>query len=123
MRLYNLCNCMKRPPLPYLLLLPLLAVLLFGNCGGTSVRRFLAEASPQRREKMRALVLQRQAERAEARQRLKGPARRDAYLQIEQRIDAHYDSLVPSNLFQTRRNKLDRQVLRLPPTSPVQRFE
>jgi len=24
---------MKRPPLPYLLLLPLLAVLLFGNCG------------------------------------------------------------------------------------------
>jgi len=112
---------MKRPPLPYLVLLPLLAVLLFGNCGG-GVRGFLSGLGTQRREKMRALVLQRQAERAAAKQQLRGAARQDAYEEIEKRIDARLDSLVPTNRtkkFHNRRNKIERQLLRLPPGAPV----
>ena len=62
---------MKRPPLPCLLLLPLLAVLLFGNCGG-GVRGILSSISPKKCERMCTLVLQRQAERAAAKQKRRG---------------------------------------------------
>ena len=109
---------MKRPPLPYLLLLPLLAVLLFGNCGG-GVRGFLYGLGNQRRHQLQALELRRQAERAAARQRLRGEARREEYWRIEQATNARADSLLTGAFeqkkFRNRRNKIERQLRRLPP--------
>ncbi|MCI1186734.1 hypothetical protein MON38_04840 [Hymenobacter sp. DH14] len=108
---------MKRPPLSCLLLLPLLAVLLFGNCGG-GVRGFLNKSRPENRERMRALVVLRLQQRAAARQQLRGRARQEAYWRIEQQIDARFDSLVHgSKKFRNRRNKVERQLLRMPPSS------
>lgn len=108
---------MKRPPLPYLLLLPLLAVLLFGNCNG-GVRGLLNNSS-QRRDRIQAIVLREQAERAAARQHLRGRARQDEYWRIEQATKARLDSLLPGSFQQqklrNRRNKIERQVRRLPP--------
>lgn len=112
---------MQRPPLPYLLLLPLLAVLLFGNCGLTSTRQVLREMPPATRDALRASVAQRQAARKAARQRLRGTAKRDAYQQIEQLANHQADSILLHNRgsverkFRNRRNKLERQLLRFPP--------
>jgi hypothetical protein len=107
---------MKRPPLSCLLLLPLLAVLLFGNCGG-GVQRLLNDS--KRRDRLQAIVLREKAERAAARKDLRGQARQDEYWRIEQTTKARLDSLLPGSFLQrklrNRRNKIERQVLRLPP--------
>lgn len=98
-----------------LLLLPLVALLLFGNCGLSTTRGFLNDLGPERRDRLRALVVQRQALRAAARQRLRGAALQDEYFRIEGVIDARADSLIPANKarkFRNRRNKIDRQLLR-----------
>ncbi|HEX8327910.1 MAG TPA: hypothetical protein VF629_10240 [Hymenobacter sp.] len=110
----------QRVSWPQLLLLPLLAVLLFGNCGLSSTRGFLRDLGPERRDRLRALVVQRQALRAAARQRLRGAALQDEYFRIEGIIDARADSLFPSGTpakFRNRRNKIDRQLLRAPAVS------
>jgi hypothetical protein len=106
-----------------LLLLPLLVVLLFGNCGvGRGVRGLLTDMTPTRRQLFRAVVAKRQAERATARQQLHGSARQDAYQRIEHATNARFDSL---GLSQTegrkllnRRNKLEHQLLGLPSPKP-----
>lgn len=107
---------MKRPPLSYLLLLPLLAVLLFGNCGG-GVREVVSGLSRERHERLRAIILRQRADRATARRQLHGEARRAAYLNIELNTTARADSLFGPygngrNKFRKRRNKLERQALR-----------
>ena len=111
---------MKRPPLPYLLLLPLLAVLLFGSCGG-GVRGFLTNMGSARRAQFATIVARRQADRQEARRRLRGEARREAYWRIEQATNARLDSLLPGTTEQRkllhRRNKIERQLRRLPPAA------
>jgi len=106
-----------------LLLLPRLAVLLFDNCGiGRGVREPLTDMSPIRRERFRAVVARRQAARATARRQLHGTARQHEYQRIEQAPNARFDSLGRGRfegckLF-NRRNKLERQLLRLPPPTP-----
>ena len=112
---------MKRPPLPYLLLLPLLAVLLFGSCGG-GVRGFLTNMGSGRRTRFAAIVGRRQADHQAARQRLRGAARREEYWRIEQATNARLDSLLPGTAEQRkllhRRNKIERQLRRMPPPAP-----
>lgn len=109
---------MQRPPLPYLLLLSLLAVLLFGNCGG-GVRGFLTNMGSARRARFVAIDAQRQARRDAARQHLRGEARREEYWRIEQATNARLDSLLPGTRQQRklrhRRNKIERQLRQLPP--------
>ena len=111
---------MKRPPLSYLLLLPLVAVLLFGNCGVISTRRALQEMNPANLDALRASVVQRQTAREAARQHLRGQARREAYERIEMLANHQADSIMlrdhgpVKNKFQNRRNKLERQLLRQP---------
>ena len=107
---------MKRPQLPYLLLLPLLAVLLFGNCGG-GVREVVNGLTNKEHERFRAIIWRQRAERAAARRQLRGEARREAYERIEQQTAASADSLLGPfgngrNKFRKRRNKLERQVMR-----------
>jgi hypothetical protein len=107
---------MKRPPLPYLLSLPLLAVLLFGNCGG-GVREVISSLPYKDHERLRAIILRQRAERAAARRQLHGEARREAYFQIEQKTTARADSLFGQfgsgrDKWRHRRNKLERQALR-----------
>lgn len=102
--------------LPYLLLLPLLAVLLFGNCGG-GVREVVNNLSNEQHERLRSIILRQRAERAAARHQLHGEARREAYFQIEQKTTARADSLFGQygngrDKFRRRRNKLERQALR-----------
>ena len=97
-----------------LLLLPRLAVLLFDNCGiSRGVRGPLTDMSPIRRERFRAVV---------ARRQLHGTTRQHEYQRIEQATYARFDSLGRGQfegykLF-NRRNKLERQLLRLPPPTP-----
>ena len=70
---------------------------------------------------MRALVVLRLQQRNMARQQLRGRARRDAYWRIEQQIDGRFDSLVHgSEKFRNRRNKVERQLLRMPPGPTTQ---
>lgn len=96
------------------MLLPRLAVLLFDNCGiGRGARGLLTDMSPIRRERFRAMV---------ARRQLHGTARQHEYQRIEQAPNARFDSLGRGRfegckLF-NRRNKLERQLLRLPPPTP-----
>ena len=82
---------MKRPP-PYLLLLPLLAVLLFGNCGGGGVRAVVDSMTVTRHQRFRAIMAQQQAQRAVARQQLRGAARRNRYRRIDSLQTARIDS-------------------------------
>ena len=115
---------MQRPPLPCLLLLPLLAVLLFGSCGG-GVRGFLTNMGSGRRARFAAIAARRQADRQAAHQLLRGKARREAYWRIEQATTARLDTLLPGSAEQrklrNRRNKIERQLRRLPPAaSPLE---
>ena len=107
---------MKRPPLPYLLL-PLLAVLLFGNCGG-GVSGLLSSMGHDRRVRFREIIARRQALRLTARHQLKGPAKRVALRDIDQRTNARLDSLLPTAFGQkkllNRRSKIERQLAHWP---------
>lgn len=112
---------MKRPPLPYLLLLPLLAVLLFGNCGG-GVRGVLSNLGQSGRTRFREIVARRRALRQTARKQLKGAAKQESLRRLEQQTDARLDSLLPSAAGQRkllrRRGKLERQLARWPEPAP-----
>ncbi|WP_210521282.1 hypothetical protein [Hymenobacter terricola] len=116
---------MKRPPLPYLLLLPLLVVLLFGNCGLSrgGVRGWLNTMGNRRRDRLQEIVLRERAERAAARHNLHGAAREEAHRRIEQATQARADSLLYGHFeqkkFRNRRNKVERQLVRLPPLLPM----
>ncbi|MDO7844870.1 hypothetical protein Q5H92_00765 [Hymenobacter sp. M29] len=104
---------MKRPALPYLLLLPLLAVLLFGNCGG-GVRGMLNSMSIARRAELRASVVRREQCRTLAAKQLHGRARQQAYQQIEIVANNKADSVLRRHeldKFNKRRNKTERQLL------------
>ena len=108
---------MKRPtPLPYLLLLPLLAVLLFGNCGG-GVRGVVNSMSRARHDRFQDIFAQRQAQRVIARQRLHGRAQRVAFQRLDSIRTARIDSLFQFDSyarekFDRRRHKMTRQMLR-----------
>lgn len=112
---------MKRPPLPYLLLLPLLAVLLFGNCGG-GVRGVLSNLGQSGRTRFREIVARRRALRQTARKQLKGAAKQESLRRLEQQTDARLDSLLPSAAGQRkllrRRGKLERQLASWPEPAP-----
>ena len=107
-----------RPSLPYLLLLPLLAVLLFGNCGG-GVRRVVNNMDQDRHDRFQAIFAQRQAQRTIARQRLHGRAQRVAFQRLDSIRKARVDSLFRFDFdtrekFAHRRHKMTRQLLRPP---------
>jgi hypothetical protein len=107
---------MKRPSPALLLLLPLLVVLLFGNCGG-GVREVVNGLSPERHVRLREIILRQRAERAAARRQFQGEARWEAFFQIEQKTTARADSLFGQfgngrDKWRKRRNKLERQALR-----------
>lgn len=102
--------------LPYLLLLPLLAVLLFGNCGG-GVRGVVNHMSQARNDRFRDIFAQRKAQRALARQRLHGRAQRAAFRRLDSIRTARIDSLFrfdsyAKEKFNHRRHKMTRQLLR-----------
>ena len=108
---------MRRPPLPVLLLLPLLAVLLFGNCGG-GVRQVVDYMGQPKRDEYQKALANRQAQRAAARQNLRGRARRDEYLRIHEATEARLHELMSSSdqqrKMQHRRRKLERQLRNYP---------
>jgi hypothetical protein len=99
---------------PQLLLLALLVVLLFGNCGG-GVNHFLY--SLQRRNhlaRLDSLIDERLRLRALARKQLHGRARQDELMLIEQRTDAEAQKLLRADWerqkFQNRRSKIERRL-------------
>ena len=112
---------MRRPPLPVLLLLPLLAVLLFGNCGG-GVRRVVDSMGQANRDNYRKALADRLAQRAAARQNLRGRARRNEYLRIHGATEARLNALMSSSeeqdKMQHRRRKLERQLRKYPEYVP-----
>jgi hypothetical protein len=77
---------------PLLILLPLLAVLLFGNCGGGGVRAVVDSMTVERHQRFRAIVAQQQAQRATAREQLRGAARQRAYRRLDSLEAARIDS-------------------------------
>ena len=111
----RLCNPMKHPKLPYLLLLPLLAVLLFGNCGG-GVRSVVDSMGRERHDRFRTIFAQHQVQRALAQQRLHGRARRTTLHRLDSIRTARIDSLFrfdyySKEKFDHRRRKMTRQLL------------
>ena len=110
---------MRRPPLPVLLLLPLLAILLFGNCGG-GVHGFLGYGPNDRSARLANIINRREADRQTARRTLRGHARRDAYRLIKQTTEARLDSFYPYDRgkMDTRRRKTERQLRRWYPRPP-----
>ena len=106
----------RRPTLPYLLLLPLLAVLLFGNCGG-GVREVVNNMGRERHNRFRDIFAQREAQRTLARKRLHGRAQRIAFQRLDSVRTARIDSLFrfdsyAREKFDHRRRKMTRQMLR-----------
>ena len=108
----------KRPPWPYLLLLPLLVVLVFGNCGG-GVRNVLSTTDGNTYQRLRAILVQERTNRAAVRHALRGKNRRLANSRIDSVKAARLDSLFRRDYFgylqdkyTHRRRKLERQALR-----------
>ena len=89
----------RRPTLPYLLLLPVLAVLLFGNCGG-EVRGVVNGMSRMHHDRFQDIFAQHQAQRALARQRLHGRA--DSFFRFKSHVKEKFDQ---------RHHKMTRQLL------------
>jgi hypothetical protein len=112
----------RRPPLPYLVLLPLVAVLLFGNCNG-GVNHFLYGLKTSNRlARLDSLLRERQALRLQAR-KLHGQARRDQLRSIEQRTNEQTRALLPSEWqrqkLARRRPKIERRLRQgTPPKRP-----
>ena len=99
----------------FLLLLPLLAVLLFGNCGG-GVRGVVNSMSREHHDRFRVIFAQRQANRTLARRRLHGRALRVALQRLDSVRTARIDSLFrfdysAGRRYEHRRRKLTRQLL------------
>lgn len=106
----------RRLSLPYLVLLPLLAVLLFGNCGG-GVREVVNRMDRKHHDRFREIFRQRQIQRPLARQRLHGRAQRVALQRLDSVRSARIDSLLrfdsyAKEKFDHRRHKMTRQMLR-----------
>jgi hypothetical protein len=104
--------------IPLLLLLALSVLLLFGNCGG-GVNRFLYNLQDRGRlAQFDSLLHQRQELRRQARQQLRGPARRDELYSIEERTDAQIRPLLQGEWqrrkFENRRNKIERRLRKNP---------
>ncbi|MBJ6108684.1 hypothetical protein JAO73_06675 [Hymenobacter sp. BT523] len=105
-------------------MLPLLAVLLFGNCNG-GVNTFLFNMNSNGRlAKLDSLTRERQRLRAQAQQQLRGAARREQLLLIEQHANEQAQALLRNNWerrkFENRRNKIERQLRKNPvPKRPV----
>ena len=111
---------MRRPPLPVLLLLPLLAILLFGNCGG-GVNGYLGYGPSKQNARLANIINRRETDREAARRTLHGHARRDAYRLIEQSTETRLDSFYPYHergKMDTRRRKTERQLRRWYPRPP-----
>jgi hypothetical protein len=104
---------MKRPARFWLVLLPLVVVLLFGNCGG-GVYGFINGLGPDRRARLNDAIAQRLVLRKAARQRLHGRARHNELRRIEALTDARIDSLRFSDFeeskFAHRRSKIERRL-------------
>lgn len=102
---------------PRLLLAGLLALLVFGNCGG-GVRGFLTKMGPARQQRLRQIIEQESRDYQAARV-LSGAARHAARARTEATANARLDSLLtyrPDRRKMKRRwNKVERQLRRLPP--------
>ncbi|WP_151086807.1 hypothetical protein [Hymenobacter baengnokdamensis] len=95
------------------LLLPtLVALLVFGSCGG-GVHGFLQGMGERRRARLHSILVQEHMRR-EAVRKLAGRPRREALRQAEQASEARLDSLLPSSYeqrkLQHRFGKIKRQL-------------
>ncbi|MGI4887051.1 MAG: hypothetical protein ACRYFR_19010 [Janthinobacterium lividum] len=109
----------RRLAWPYLLLLPLLVVLVFGNCGG-GVRGLLSATDFEHRQRLRAILVQERANRAAARHLPAGKKRRLANSRVDSVKAARLDSFFRHDYggylkdkYAHRRRKLERQALRI----------
>ena len=113
-----LANASHRLSPAQLLLLALVALLVFGSCGG-GVQGFLNSQGERRRTRLRAILVQERVDIATARRQLRGRARREAVRRSKALSAARLDSLLPGTFEQQklrrRYSKLKRQVLRDPP--------
>jgi hypothetical protein len=113
-----LANASRSPSPAQVLLLALVALLVFGSCGG-GVQGFLNSQGERRRARLRAILVQERVDIATARQRLHGRARREAVRRSKALSAARLDSLLPGTFAQQklrrRYSKIKRQVLRDPP--------
>lgn len=113
-----LANASHSPSPAQVLLLALVALLVFGSCGG-GVQGFLNSQGERRRARLRAILVQERVDIATARQRLRGRARREAVRRSKALSAARLDSLLPGTFAQQklrrRYSKIKRQVLRTPP--------
>jgi hypothetical protein len=82
-----------------LLLLGLLALLVFGSCGG-GVSGFLHSLGAERRQRLAQVMSQDHRAREAARRRLRGRARLAAYDSITARTQTQLDSLAPGEFAQ-----------------------
>ena len=96
---------------PQLLLAGLLALLVFGSCGG-GVNGFLRKLGPARRERLREVLVQEQQARRQARQQLRGRTRLDTYDRIMARTQKRLDSLVRDDFGQSKLQNRPHKVFR-----------
>jgi hypothetical protein len=108
-----------------LFLLALLTLLVFGNCGG-GVQGFISGLGAQRRARLQSIILHERAQRAAARQQLRGRARRAEYKRITTATQARLDSLMKENYYNAertklahRRSKIERQLFQSPAKRPL----
>jgi len=116
-------KALASPRTAHVLLLGLVALLVFGSCGG-GVQGFLTGLGERRRARLRSILVQERVDITTARQQLHGRARREAVRQGKARSTQRLDSLLPRDFEQQklrrRYSKIKRQVMRLPPaTSPA----
>ena len=100
------------------LLLGLVALLVFGSCGG-GVTGFLNRLGERRRDRLRSILVQERTDITTARRQLHGRARRQAVRHSKALSAQRLDSLLPGTYEQQklrrRYSKIKRQVLRQPP--------
>jgi len=119
---------LSNPGAARLALLGLVALLVFGSCGG-GVNGLLQGLGERRRARLHSILVQERAEIRAARQQLHGRARHQAVRRSRELREERLDSLLPSRLqpgsfeqrkFQHRFPKLKRQLRRYyVPASPV----
>jgi hypothetical protein len=114
----------KRVNGPGLWLLPLVAILLFGNCNG-GVNHFLYSLESRGRlARLDSLVREQQRQRVLTRQHLRGTTRQDQLFQLEQRTNEQAQTLFQSDWqrkkWVNRRNKIERRLRQNPaPKRPL----
>lgn len=103
----------------HVLLLGLVALLVFGSCGG-GVNGFLNGMGERRRARLRSILVQERVDITTARRQLRGRPRHEAVRHAKTRSAARLDSLLPRDFEQQklhrRYSKIKRQILRRPPT-------